>query len=212
MTYYVYAIINRVTQWVYIGKTNAPSVRWRRHVRRTCNSHLRASMNVHGAENFDFVIVERHSSENEAYESEAFWIAYLRSLGAYLYNQNEGGRGGTKPTQEVRIKLANGRRGKKASLESRERMRQSQLGKKQTPERIAHRAEKITGMTRDFASRERSRHASRHRQKLTDEQRKSIGFSILSNSVLAAQYGVSHTLIQRIKQRYTELQTLYRRE
>lgn len=64
VTYHVYTILNHVTGWIYVGKTNQPSVRWRRHIRNTCNSHLRASMLKHGVENFELISIEEHETES----------------------------------------------------------------------------------------------------------------------------------------------------
>lgn len=97
MNSYVYIILNKVTGDAYIGKANNPKKRWIRHKSyHNDKRHLSRSFEKYGIVSFEFNVIEEWSSETEAYEAEVWMIAYLRSLGAILYNENDGGIGQSK--------------------------------------------------------------------------------------------------------------------
>jgi group I intron endonuclease len=126
---FVYIITHRASGKIYVGKTRYPERRWNEHKRGARLSHrsiLCHALKKHGIENFDFTVIEEHTTEDAAYEAEAFFVEYLRWLGVELYNCNGGGRGSRDPTPETRAKIAatsKGRqswcKGKSLSLETR---------------------------------------------------------------------------------------------
>jgi group I intron endonuclease len=114
--FYIYLINNLVNGKIYIGKTYNPTRRWIMHrnfakknssVPRF-NYPLYKSMRKNGISNFRFDIIETHQLEEDALEAEKWWIAYLRSLGATLYNLTDGGEGtsGRQHSEETRRKIS----------------------------------------------------------------------------------------------------------
>ncbi len=112
--YLIYLITNKINGKVYVGKTDNPTKRWRDHVERAYCGRPRERFYVHhaiakyGVENFTFEIIEKHETAEEMREAEIFFIAYLKSLGAQLYNQTDGGEGcnGRVVSQVTRDKIS----------------------------------------------------------------------------------------------------------
>ena len=93
MASYVYLITHRDSGKCYVGKTNNPKGRWKSHkkvARRGDPRPLYCALRKYGFDAFDFEVIEEHSTEQDAYEAEAFFVEYLRGLGAQLYNLNDG--------------------------------------------------------------------------------------------------------------------------
>jgi group I intron endonuclease len=105
MTSFVYLIQNHLNGSIYIGKTDKPANRWYGHRTNGCNEHLRRAIQKYGVEHFTFDIIEMYPTSSEAFDGESSLIIYLRSIGANLYNQNNGGKGGKCPTREVIDKI-----------------------------------------------------------------------------------------------------------
>lgn len=109
----IYLIMNHVNGKCYIGKTIDPIQRWRDHQPpKTKNYPIQYAILKHKVENFTFDIIERFSLESELEEAEIWWIAYLRSLGAQLYNITDGGDGisGYHHTAETKQLLSKNRK------------------------------------------------------------------------------------------------------
>jgi group I intron endonuclease len=103
MIMYVYKITNKINGKIYIGKTKTPGSRFKKHISVAKQGksnrnffYLHAAIAKYGCEFFVFEIIEKCSSEDEAYDRESFWIkSYSSNDKNKGYNLNEGGlRGG----------------------------------------------------------------------------------------------------------------------
>lgn len=115
MVTYVYIIENKLTEKSYIGYTKDPTRRESYHFRGKSNCPaLQAAIKKYGSENFEFVFLERCSSEIEAKEKEIYWIAQLNTISPNGYNLTLGGDG-LVATDEVRKKLSESLKGNTCS-------------------------------------------------------------------------------------------------
>jgi group I intron endonuclease len=115
-------IKNLLNNNIYIGETNNPRRRWLQHKNTKTvdkyNTVIQRAILKYGSQNFSFDILETFITEIEAFEAEIWWIAYLKSLGAALYNLTEGGDGagtywlGKHLPQEMKNNISLGRKGK----------------------------------------------------------------------------------------------------
>ena len=88
--YVIYRFKNKVNGKVYIGQTVKPLrkrvIQHMTNSRPTTKVHktyFHNALNKYGFENFDLIIVERCSSQEELNERETYWIAY------YINNNNK---------------------------------------------------------------------------------------------------------------------------
>lgn len=95
---YIYTITNNINNKIYVGQTISPKERWFKHKNeakhidtRSYKSHLYNAMNVYGADNFSFEIIEECDCEILD-ERERYWIQELNTLEPNGYNINNGGR------------------------------------------------------------------------------------------------------------------------
>ena len=90
---YIYKIINKKNNKIYIGKTEfSIEKRWQEHLRdskKNLDRPLYRAMNKYGIENFDIEQVEK--TDNPV-ERERYWIEYYGSF-KYGYNATKGGDG-----------------------------------------------------------------------------------------------------------------------
>lgn len=96
---YVYMIQNKITGGIYIGKSNNVNKRWHQHkfnhlTKKFSEFHLYRAFLKYGIRNFSISILESFNSSEEALEAESWWVGYMRSIGAHLYNSTFGGEGG----------------------------------------------------------------------------------------------------------------------
>jgi group I intron endonuclease len=117
---------------VYVGISRNPEHRWSGHKydSKTVNTRLYRAMRKHGVESFHFSVIEQYEFREDAIAAEIWWIAYLRSLRAKVYNITAGG---DSPTH---------------TPESREKVRAALLGKKHSPERVEANRRGQTGLKR----------------------------------------------------------------
>jgi group I intron endonuclease len=151
----VYFIHNLVNDGVYIGITRSYSIkkRWSNHRWRLVNNihenpHLQRAWSKHGTDAFEFVVIEEHDTQEALDTAERFYIGYLRSIGARVYNQKDGGGFGGRLSAESRAKIGDRHRGKPKSAETRQRMSDASRGKKKPPMTEAHRT-KIGNASRE---------------------------------------------------------------
>jgi group I intron endonuclease len=118
VTSFVYLLQNAKTGAVYVGKANDVEKRWREHVNAALDGRrwpICRAIRKYGADSFTHFVVEEWPAETEALDAERELIAYLRWLGASLYNATDGGEGfvGLERTPEHcrRISEANRRNG-----------------------------------------------------------------------------------------------------
>lgn len=129
----IYKIINKETGKFYIGSTVNFSKRWREHKymldknNHHC-THLQNSWNKHGAQCFDFEILEKLEPRQEILlEKEQI---YLNNY-ANLYNicKYAGSPRDKKHSEETKKKIAKANKGKQRSLETIEKLKKINLGR-----------------------------------------------------------------------------------
>jgi group I intron endonuclease len=90
----VYKAENKVNGCVYIGATtrtlNARKTRHERDARNGSKHAFHQAIREHGADNFEWSIIDTASTAKELNEKEKRWIAYYRAEGG-IYNVQEGG-------------------------------------------------------------------------------------------------------------------------
>lgn len=199
----VYLIDNIISHTIYIGMTTrATRHRWQHHRymlnhNRHDNPYLQRAWNKYGAKAFEFLVVEEAETEAALNEAECFWIAYLRSIGARLYNQKTGGGFGGKWSEAMRQKASASKMGKGKSAETRQRMSDAMRGVKKviTPEgyqRILERNRK----PRSEETKQKNRAANLGRKAPLDEVTR-------SRETYAARHGSTYHLVSPDGTQYT---------
>jgi group I intron endonuclease len=195
----VYAIEHRESGRVYIGKARNVARRWAEHRRSGLRGYyLHRALQKHGADQFDWWVVQHCASNDEASAVEIEWIARLKSAGVTLFNITDGGDGalGRKHSDETRRKLAEAQRGRRLSDETRRKMSLSRTnpssltrskmskahkGKKHTNESCQKRAETLLSMDlttraewirKISVSRTGKKHSEETRRKISEGLRK----------------------------------------
>lgn len=122
MPFAVYTITHVQTNRHYVGKSGSVKRRWARHLAIAAGRVARAKQHIHhalaqyGADAFKFQVLEEFETEADAYDAEAWWVAFLRSnVEGYGFNLNEGGQGGWLQSQESRAKISARKKGWKMS-------------------------------------------------------------------------------------------------
>lgn len=167
MSWFVYTITNVLNGKVYVGKAANPHSRFKSHVKKSmANSPLalHCAMRLHGIENFVLTVVSQYETEDETYDEESRLIKELQTT-RVGYNMNEGGVGGSNPTQEVRDKISRSLKGRHHTEESKAKMREAC---KTRPHR--HHSEETKAKMR--ATRQRMREEGRDR--MSDEAREKL--------------------------------------
>ena len=95
----IYQILNKITRKSYVGKSKDYQNRFLNHkkaARNKCNRRLYDSMNHHGIENFELILLEElgNVTRQEASDKETFWVTKLNTLMPNGYNMTPGGDGG----------------------------------------------------------------------------------------------------------------------
>jgi len=98
--YFIYALRDKTTGKVYIGKTNDPEKRHKMHLwlasrpNHPGHSFVHRAINRHGADSFEFTIIDSAEDENVIFERERYWIAQYNSKSReFGYNLTDGGEG-----------------------------------------------------------------------------------------------------------------------
>lgn len=103
---YIYKIINRINNKIYIGQTRCDVFeRWRQH-KKTKNScrYLKSAFDKYGIERFDFKLICICFDEDlDKYERD--YINKYNTIAPNGYNLREGGNGG-RHNQETKIKIS----------------------------------------------------------------------------------------------------------
>lgn len=114
----IYAIINKINNKTYVGKTQNFQKRIKDHLKIANGgketypnsfSYVHAAINKYGKENFDFsILIDNIENESLAFELEKEKICELKTSGYLLYNLTEGGDGvvGHKFSKESKIKMS----------------------------------------------------------------------------------------------------------
>lgn len=83
--FYIYCLQNLLNSKIYVGKSAKPLQRLKTHISIANGakprefSLIHAAIKKHGIDNFKFQIIEEWANEEDAYEAEEFWIAFLQS-------------------------------------------------------------------------------------------------------------------------------------
>jgi group I intron endonuclease len=105
--YSLYLIFNVITDKIYVGISQNPQKRWKRHKSDALNEKkkkypIQRALKKYGDEYFIFKVVGEFDSWTKACEAEKQWIAEFRINNWKLYNITDGGEGtqGVKYTEE----------------------------------------------------------------------------------------------------------------
>lgn len=167
---WIYAIVNKVNNKMYIGQTIKLKKRiWKhfgdlkRHEHNNC--HLQSSFDKYGISNFVIKVIEENIKQNNLSERERFWISFYDTYEGKGYNQTIGGNVlygedhpmyGEHHTQETKEKLSkyfSGKNhpfyGKKRPKEVGEKISKALTGNKLSEEhieklRVSHKGQIIT--------------------------------------------------------------------
>lgn len=189
---------------VYVGVTVAPRGRWSNHKydHKRRNTPLYQSMRKYSVSRHIFSIVETHLSFEVALEAEVWWIAYLRAIGARVFNLTDGGEGalGYKFTPEALAKLSASHIGKTWGPEQRAKMQKAMKGRVFTPEWKAKLAQANKGRkpspeaVAKTAQANRGRHHSLEaRAKISAAQRNRVFSDSHRANLSASATGRTHT-------------------
>ena len=119
----VYVAVHKVDGTIYFG-WSSKTLEQRRNdhiynaIVRKSRCYFHNALRKHGVDAFEWWVIEHHSTDEEAKQSEAGWIHYARSRGLSLYNTTDGadyhnGFLGKKHTCETRAQMTSTRRGRK---------------------------------------------------------------------------------------------------
>lgn len=137
--WFVYSATCRVTERVYIGKTNNIAKRWSDHLglaRKRSTTYFHAAIRKYGHDAFEWCAFECHDTDEQAQLSEKAWIARLRSANVQLYNLTDGGDGtsGHRLSDETRARISAARQGWQFSAETRAKIGRGNAGKRRSEE------------------------------------------------------------------------------
>jgi len=156
--YFIYVVENLINNKAYVGQTMDPEFRWKKHKKASLDCpYLHRAIRKYGRKSFDFSIIQRCETLDEANTQESYWIRTLATLSPDGYNLKEGGLGGGPDSLETRKKKSlsklgerNSFYGRKHSEESKKKISVSKLGKKVnlTPEDLIRRKTQRTFLGR----------------------------------------------------------------
>lgn len=150
--YYIYVFQNLLNNKVYIGKTNNPEIRYKRHLNIVKNGKsigkkkfnlIHAAILKYGIDNFSFQTIDEFEDEKECLESEKFWIEFFRSdvnrFGNECgYNLTAGGDG------------QSGNHKPKHTFLSKAKISEAQLGKKKGPQSKDHLLKRMVSIKKSY--------------------------------------------------------------
>lgn len=188
---FLYLIYNKLNEKLYVGITNNPKERWRRHRSMSKGDVMRRNaihwaLAKYGVDNFIFKPIEILPDLDAANIREKEWISFLKDMKFQIYNETGGGDGtaGTKWTDERKLKMSISQSGTGNPMYGVQLFGKANgnFGKEMKP----HVKEELL----------------QHRRKLNDEQIKEIQTLYLTGKYtqtqLSKQFNVSLTQIHRI--------------
>ena len=134
MDYYIYALTDLSGNPFYIGKSNNPEKRKKRHIydAKTLGYnypvHNKIRKLLREGLGLEFQIIESGLSELNIDEREQYWIADYRQRGIKIYNVAAGGEGGKGANAESIEKVRQANLGKKRNEETKKRMSEARKG------------------------------------------------------------------------------------
>lgn len=161
----IYIITNKTNNKSYIGQTNDFKRRMREHKNQASklNDYLHQSIQKHGWENFDKMILCK-VEDCLADVTEKAYIKYFKTLSPNGYNLTEGGQNNRGAiTEEARAKMSKARKGIQYSEATKAKMSESQKGKTLSPEHRAKLSESQKGRTRSAETRTKISKANKGR-------------------------------------------------
>lgn len=136
---YIYALTDPNGVVRYVGKSDAPMFRYRRHLEDASDTHkarwIRALASVGAKPTLHILQVVAFEQWQEA---ERRWIARLTAEGAILTNSTEGGKGPLAPSPETREKMRQRKLGGKQSIEHRRKVSAALKGRPKPPRSAEH--------------------------------------------------------------------------
>lgn len=190
MKAYIYVITHTSSIRHYVGKTRNPEKRWVQHCWTAMSdapsakkSHLHHAIKKHGPDAFTYQVIEEWDTDAEAYESEVFWVEFLRAK-EDGFNECPGGLGGVsgpanplygrKRDPAIGKKIAEKNRGRKHTPEHIEKCTAAKRGRKNSEETKRKMSEAAMGRVISESQREMARIAQSART-LSPETRGKIG-------------------------------------
>lgn len=157
----IYVIENSVTGFVYIGQSRKVRARLNSHfsaLRRGDhgNPHLQNSWSAHGENAFSGFVLCEFEDHCECDKAEIFYIAWFKAVGI-AFNNDGGGRGPERFTEETRAKLRAAHIGKPKSPEAIEKTRQANLGIQRSEETKARLRETHLGFRMPESTKDKIR-------------------------------------------------------
>jgi group I intron endonuclease len=132
--FYIYKIINKINNKIYIGKSINPTKRFKTHINLAINyigkyecAKLYRAIRKYGAEQFHLEIIDSFADEDSSYLAEEAYIKQFNCIKLGM-NIKPGGKGGSASG------INHPMWGKKFSIESRVRMSNSHKGLRDTKE------------------------------------------------------------------------------
>lgn len=141
----IYKIENLINHKVYIGKSYHIERRWKDEKQGNCNSHIKASIEKYGIENFSFTVLREIHDSGVAHallnSLEEHYIRIYKSYDReFGYNKTHGGEG-QKCNEETRQKMSEAKKGEKCAMygkspsaETRKKIGDKHRGKKVSKE------------------------------------------------------------------------------
>ena len=141
---YIYTITNVINGKKYVGQTNNPYKRWKKHISESkkkelpYKNYLYSAIKKYGLINFEFNIIDVCDIK-DVNEKEIFWIKELKTIVPNGYNLLPGGMVlygkdnpfyGHKHSDETKEKISKKNTGRKHSKEEIEKMREKNLDEK----------------------------------------------------------------------------------
>ncbi len=165
----IYAIVNTVNNKRYVGSSINIECRFRQHelnLRKNThtNKRLQHSWNIHGRENFNFVILEECCLD-QLLEREQ---VYINERSEYNIRKNAWANYGISPSEETRKKQSDSRKGRKFTEEHKANMSRSFRGRKLSSEACKNISEAAKGRPSAFKGR---KHSDESRQKMSEVQK-----------------------------------------
>ena len=130
----IYVLLDETQNVFYVGKTNNPNTRLRRHLWHVCRGsqypvHNKLRKVLETVDKKDvYKVIEHNIPENEIDDREIFYIKSYRDKGTRLKNLTSGGEGGKGYTPEIQKRAAKKRRGIPKSFECKKRISETKKG------------------------------------------------------------------------------------
>lgn len=138
MTSYVYLVIDNSNDKCYVGKTNDIDRRWKEHCSERTKTAggllLRRAIQAHGVASFSLQILGQFENEDEAYEFEDRMVEEKNTKSPNGYNLVDGGRGSTRPSDDVRRRMSESQKRRFSNPDEREKISKSNTGKSRSEE------------------------------------------------------------------------------